>query len=254
MSRNSSGTYSPPAGQPVIAGSIIDATVENNLVADLGAELTDSLSRSGKGGMSAPLRTADGTVAAPAHAFTSETGSGWFRIAAGRLGAAILGVLRVEVNATGVTIPDDLDVTGAISFGSLTGQAARSNLPTVGEQVSASSGSFTTNSGSLVDVTNVTVTITTTGRPVVLSLQPDDSGSAGALIGAGTQGSGAAILVDGTAIATYALQADTLYQGWMLIDPAPTVAAHTYKLQVANAFGATGNTSVTRMILVAYEL
>ena len=68
MSRNSSGTWTAPAGQPVVAGTVIDVTVENNLVSDIGAEITDSLSRSGKGGMTAPLRTLDGTVAAPAHA------------------------------------------------------------------------------------------------------------------------------------------------------------------------------------------
>jgi len=125
----------------------------------------------------------------------------------------------------------------------------------VGQQVSSSTGAFTTSSGSFVDVTNATVTITTTGRPVVLSLQPDgDVSNPGALIGAGTNGSAARILKDGTAIANYSLAALALYQGWMLIDAAPSAAAHTYKLQVQNAFGATGNTLVTRMVLVAYEL
>lgn len=43
----------------------------------------------------------------------------------------------------------------------------------VGQQVSLSSGNFETVSTSYVDVTNLTVTITTNGRPVMLVLVPD---------------------------------------------------------------------------------
>jgi hypothetical protein len=117
MSRNSSGTYTLPAGHPVVGHTAISSAVENSTASDIANELTDSLSRSGKGGMTAPIRTSDGTVAAPAHSFTAETGTGWFRIAAGRLGAAILGVLRLEINASGVTVPDALAVTGDLTAG-----------------------------------------------------------------------------------------------------------------------------------------
>ena len=73
MARDSSGTHTLPSGQPVVAGTTITATAHNAAMADLSAEVTDSLSRSGKGGMTAPLRVADGTVAAPAVSFTSDT-------------------------------------------------------------------------------------------------------------------------------------------------------------------------------------
>jgi hypothetical protein len=41
-----------------------------------------------------------------------------------------------------------------------------------GQQISSSSASFSSSSGSSTPVTNLTVTITTLGRPVLLSLQP----------------------------------------------------------------------------------
>ena len=42
-----------------------------------------------------------------------------------------------------------------------------------GVQISSSSSTFSTTSLSPTDVTNLSVTITTTGRPVLLMLQPD---------------------------------------------------------------------------------
>jgi hypothetical protein len=47
MPRNGSGTYSPPAGNPVIAGTVISSAVQNNTINDIGNELTNSLPRDG---------------------------------------------------------------------------------------------------------------------------------------------------------------------------------------------------------------
>lgn len=120
MARNSAGTYTLPAAtNPVVSGTQITPTWANGTLADLTAEMTDSLSRSGKGGMTAPMRTADGTVAAPAHSFTSETGSGWFRHAAGELRQSILGVYRLALTATGLTVNGKMTSTGADVTGTL---------------------------------------------------------------------------------------------------------------------------------------
>lgn len=100
MARNASGTHSLPAGNPVTEGTDIEATWANDTLTDLSAEITDSLSRSGKGGMSAALKAADGTVAAPGLAFNSETGTGLYRSAAGELAAAILGTIRAKLTAS----------------------------------------------------------------------------------------------------------------------------------------------------------
>jgi len=124
MPRNSSGTYTTPAGQPVVSGTVISAATENTLVSDISTEITDSLSRSGKGGMNAPIRTPDGAVSAPAHSFTNETGTGLYRIGASDVGLAVSGTKRLEITGSGVTVPDTLDVRGAggitVPFGNVT--------------------------------------------------------------------------------------------------------------------------------------
>lgn len=79
-SRSAGGTYTLPSSyNPVVSGQPITTTWANTTLTDVASELSDSLSRSGKGGMTAPLRTADGSAAAPAHSFTSETTSGLYR-------------------------------------------------------------------------------------------------------------------------------------------------------------------------------
>src|ERR1019366_2914921 len=85
-------------------------------------------------------------------------------------------------------------------------QAKRAAL---GQQVSSSCGTFTTTSGSLTNVTNLSVTITTTGRPVQLALQAA-SGTTGLFGGVQSAGSEqtviaftTALLRAGSAIATY---------------------------------------------------
>jgi hypothetical protein len=55
MARDSSGTYTPNPASPMVTGTPIASSVANQRAADLATELTDSLSRSGKGGMLAPL-------------------------------------------------------------------------------------------------------------------------------------------------------------------------------------------------------
>lgn len=97
------------AGQPVVTGSAIDATVFNNLVTDLIAEFTDSLSRSGKGAMLQPFKLLDGAVGAPGLTFGSETSSGLYRAAAGDVRLAILGAAISRWTATALEL-----VTGAL--------------------------------------------------------------------------------------------------------------------------------------------
>jgi len=66
MSRNGSGTYTLPANtvSPAVAGDIISPDDFNSVLDDLETELTDSLSRSNKGAMLAPLTLMIYTVAA----------------------------------------------------------------------------------------------------------------------------------------------------------------------------------------------
>lgn len=113
-SRNSSGTMAAING-PYVAGTVISAATVNARLADIETEITDSLDRSGKGGMLAPIRTTDGTAPAPSHSFTSETGTGLYRIGSGNPALAIGGVKYVEWNSTSGGPVETKTIAGSVS-------------------------------------------------------------------------------------------------------------------------------------------
>jgi hypothetical protein len=271
MPRNSSGTYTAPSGQPVVSGTLIDSTVHNTLVSDIATELTDSASRTGKGGFTAPVRTADGTVAAPAHSFTSETGTGLYRIGASDLGVSIAGTKRLEIAAMGVTVPDDLTVDGESTLTGLvtlpggidlTGQVTRDNLPTVGWVYSSSCGAFSTTSLTYVAVTNLEVTLTTTGRPIIIELNAMSPNSALAVGGA--VGAGAILLLslyrNGSPVAETVVQSPLNSVNTLQIPPGAVrlfdgsgAGTYTFKLYAkVNNASATGY--IVNCQMIAYEL
>jgi len=55
MSRNGSGVYSLPAGNPVITGTTISSTWANNTMNDLASALTDSVAADGQTPMTGNL-------------------------------------------------------------------------------------------------------------------------------------------------------------------------------------------------------
>jgi hypothetical protein len=65
------------------------------------------------------------------------------------------------------------------SANAVTGLLPKGNLPSSGQQISSSCGnqSYTNATSSFTDVTNLSVTITTTGRPVLVATIPDGTGS-----------------------------------------------------------------------------
>ncbi len=79
MPRDAGGNYTLAAGNPVVAGTIIRPSWANPTMDDLAIEMTDSLSRSGKGGMLVPFLNVDGAVNLPGIAFTNEPSLGLFR-------------------------------------------------------------------------------------------------------------------------------------------------------------------------------
>lgn len=103
MPRNSAGTYTLPSGNPVVTGTLIESVWANTTMGDLGATLTDSLDRYGRGGMLAQLKLADGTAAAPAFAFNSEGSTGLFHPSAGVLAMSVLGIEAARMEAAGAT-------------------------------------------------------------------------------------------------------------------------------------------------------
>ena len=61
MPRDASGNMTLPVGNPVVSGTAISSAVQNATMADLAAEIQDSLSRSGKGGMLVAFETQTAT-------------------------------------------------------------------------------------------------------------------------------------------------------------------------------------------------
>jgi hypothetical protein len=153
-----------------------------------------------------------------------------------------------------------------ISDGAVT-QAKRSTLS---YQISSSNGFSATASSTYSDITNLSVTITTTGRPVFVGMIPDGNTSSECTIGvfAGSGGTFAVgfmnFLRDGTIIAInrYSLgnltglasgfsRQDPCSSHWF-IDVGASAGSRTYKAQFRLTSGA--SLSVQNAKLVAYEL
>jgi len=102
VARDGSGTYTLPAGNPVITGTAIDSSDFNDTMNDLASEMTDSLSRSGSGSMTAGLPGFVGTVSLPGYAWSGDLNTGLYWVSADLMGIAIGGVntLRFGPNGT----------------------------------------------------------------------------------------------------------------------------------------------------------
>lgn len=111
-SRNAAGTYSLP-NSPVVSGSVITSAGYNTTLSDLRTEMTDSLSRSGKGAMLAPLEIINGSVGTPAFSFDSDNDTGIYRPDAGDIGFAVDGVLVCQMHGGGVTFTKAISAVGS---------------------------------------------------------------------------------------------------------------------------------------------
>lgn len=169
-----------------------------------------------------------------------------------------------NTGAMAAPIPFNQGITGAnIAAGTVT----RQNQVPVGQQISASSGTFNIgppNGNVLTPVTNLSVTITTTGRPVMISLQSD--GTAGiSLVGTTStnhaQGSMQfqrnAVSIGSMALPSLlssgsATNINVPVSSYQMLDT-PTAGTYTYSVSVAGG----DSTDVVRVnfaTLLAYEL
>jgi hypothetical protein len=334
--RDSGGTYSRPTGNPVTTGTPITSTWANTLTADLATELTDSLSRSGKGPMLAPLKCTDGNATLPTLTFNNETNTGWYRITTNDVGLSIGGTKRWQHTVAGQTETGWLQVLGTTTLtGNVSGvgdyvftatttqrisksgadllvgttdanpvtiftnNVGRMSFPAagtvslltnritdvvdpVGAQdaatkayvdahsatstsfvASTSSGSFTTSSATAVDVTNLSVSITTTGKPVMITLQAlGDTNPCGVYVttaGGGGGGYGWVRFVrDSTTVSSYnfgssAVSTTVDFPGSLSYVDRPVAGTYTYKAQALVQAG-TPTLGVTTCLLAAYEL
>lgn len=173
-------------------------------------------------------------------------------------------------NVSADTIGAAMTSTGSNAISVARTRATGTTVAAGGVAISTSSGGFSSTSASMTDVTGLSVTITTSGRPVQIVLVPDNSASQ-SRIGAVSTGAARSIAFNiqlvksGTASDTFlsvvSMTADntgaTLIinvpaSSLSLIDPV-SIGTYTYKVQV-QAISATTTVTVGFCKLVAYEL
>lgn len=116
MPRNSGGTYTLPAGNPVITGTTISSVWANTTLSDIATEMTDSLDRSGKGPMLASLQLFDGLIGAPGLNWSTETTSGLYRAGAGDFRYSIAATDKLQITTNGTRTNDGVVGTPSWSF------------------------------------------------------------------------------------------------------------------------------------------
>ena len=116
MSRDASGNYTLPVGNPVVTDTVIESNWANDTMSDVKTEITNSLDRQGKGGMLAPLKGTDGTKAAPAFSFTNAFSTGFYRAGTNDVRLSLNAVDYLKATTTSFTYGDDVLVVTATTF------------------------------------------------------------------------------------------------------------------------------------------
>ena len=172
MSRDSNGNYSLPAGNPVVSGTTIESVWANTTMQDIAAALTDSLSRSGDGGMLQPFQFVNGAVGAPGATFLNDTNTGMWLAAAGDLRFSSAGVQSLRLQETVATLPGNLALSNAAA------------------EISASAGSLTIGALGALSLESASGDITLTSVNQVLTPSLNFDVTAGGLIDITGNGSG----------------------------------------------------------------
>lgn len=118
MPRDSSGNvtlYTP--GNPVVTGTTIASAWGNNTLNDIANILTNSLDRSGNGGMLGQLKILDGTAGAPGLTFAGEPSTGIYRVSANQVGFSVGGAARFVLNTTSLIGSLGMNITLAPGAG-----------------------------------------------------------------------------------------------------------------------------------------
>ena len=248
MPRNGAGTYTLPAGNPVITNTNITADWGNDTMEDIGNELTNSLSREGDGGMNAPLRFIDGDINAPGIAWVAETNTGFYYAGPGEFWVTVLGTDVVQFTDNGLLIPTGIDLTvqGAVSFeGALdvvgnfsvatnkfTVAAASGNTTVAGTL--AATGALTAAAGTFTSASATSLAVGLTGATNPAFTVDSSTGSQVAglkVTGAATAGTVAVVVTDSGSNASLTLNAKgsgtigigSVSTGAVTITPATTI-------------------------------
>lgn len=116
MPRNSGGTYSLPAGNPVVTNTTISSVWANTTLSDIATAMTDSLSRSGQGGMSAQLQLFAGVIGTPGLSWGLEPTSGLYRAGAADHRYSLAGVDKLQITTNGLGVANGTAPLPALNF------------------------------------------------------------------------------------------------------------------------------------------
>ena len=105
MSRNGSGTYTLPAGNPVVSGTVIATTWANNTMNDLASAMTDSVAADGQTPMTGPLNMNSNKVTNLATGTISGDGINFTQFNTPTFGGAV-------VCSTTLTVVGDTTMSG----------------------------------------------------------------------------------------------------------------------------------------------
>jgi hypothetical protein len=144
--------------------------------------------------------------------------------------------------------------TGANAIANSRTRSTGTSVGIGGVAISTSCGSFSSSTTSYIDVTNLSVTLTTAGRPIFVGVIPDASGSVSAIKSTSTGSfSQIKILNGSTNLGECSLNANanTYFPNFYTIDTSPA-GTYTYKLQAMS--GASGSVFVQFIKIIAYEL
>lgn len=116
MPRDINGNYTLPPQNPVTPHTLILADWANPTMTDIAAALSDSLSRTGSGGMLVPFKFADGTILNPSITWTNEPTSGWYRNGVNDFWYAIANQNIFRITANGIEIAPGKTALGIAAF------------------------------------------------------------------------------------------------------------------------------------------
>jgi len=193
---------------------------------------------SNSGAIATPINFTQGITAANIASGTITTTQ--ISGSAGITGAQIASASITGANIAGTTITASNIVNNTIT---------RTQLASVGQQISASSGAYSLPIGGYVTVTNLSVTITTSGRPVHLFLQSDGGGSS-SFVNA-SSGGFAQFVRGGTSLGSMNIPTSQGPPSAFMILDTPAAGTYTYSFQASIV---NGSGAVAYCKLVAYEL
>ena len=167
MSRNGSGVYTLPAGNPVVTGTIISTSWANNTMNDLASAMTDSVAADGQTPMTGPLNLNNNKVTNLANASLTGDAVNYGQFSTPTFTGAV-------VCSSTLTVTGDTTMSGNLAVNS-TGQVKLPNGSTAQRSATPAVGSirynttlqqfegYSTYSGQTISsITNVSTTATLT--------------------------------------------------------------------------------------------